>query len=201
MGTFINTNKKEFGMENPLTQNLHHMILLKEILVKEEKQLFKKRLLEKELEKRLVSYVVFANRKNILTVEDRMSKTEKNVMRYDALIKNMSQAIKESHALPMSEHKMLAMAEFLLNKSKECRIRHKQRDMKMILKAYRNYQMNIKGYSDIKYIFSDHAIEQVIQNMPENEGQIRALSGFGDNNTPQYAEGILEIVGLFRNME
>ena len=201
MGTFINTNKKEFGMDNPLTQNLHHMILLKEILLKEEKQLFKKRLLEKELEKRLVSYVVFANRKNILTVEDRMSKTEKNVMRYDALIKNMSQAIKESHALPMSEEKMITMSELLLNITKECRSSYRQRDMKMVLKAYRNYQMNIKGCSDIKYIFNDHAIEQVIQNMPENEGQIRALSGFGDNNTPQYAEGILEIVGLFRNME
>lgn len=70
----------------------------------------------------------------------------------------------------------------------------------MLLETYRSYQMNKSGFSDVKYIFSDHAVDQIIQNMPENEEQIRALKGFGDNNTPRYAEGILEIVGLFRNM-
>ncbi|MCM1159895.1 MAG: NERD domain-containing protein [Roseburia sp.] len=201
MGTFINKRKKEFGMENPLTQNLQHVILLKETLLEEEKNPIKKRLLEKELEKRFVSYVVFANKENILKVEGKNIETEKNIMRYDMLIRKMGEAIKESRALPMPEKKMMAMSEFLLNETKECRSRYRQKDMKMLLKAYRNYQKDIKGFSDTKYIFSDHAIEQIIQNMPENEEQIRALNGFGDTNTPQYAEGILEIVGLFRNME
>lgn len=201
MGTFINKRKKEFGMENPLTQNLQHVILLKETLLEEEKNPIKKRLLEKELEKRFVSYVVFANKENILKIEGKNIETEKNIMRYDMLIRKMREAIKESRVLPMPEKKMIAMSEFLLNETKECRSRYRQKNMKMLLKAYRNYQKDIKGFSDTKYIFSDHAIEQIIQNMPENEEQIRALNGFGDTNTPQYAEGILEIVGLFRNME
>lgn len=201
MGTFINKRKKEFGMENPLTQNLQHVILLKETLLEEEKNPIKKRLLEKELEKRFVSYVVFANKENILKVEGKNIETEKNIMRYDMLIRKMREAIKESRVLPMPEKKMIAISEFLLNGTKECRSRYRQKDMKMLLKAYRNYQKDIKGFSDTKYIFSDHAIEQIIRNMPENEEQIRALNGFGDTNTPQYAEGILEIVGLFRNME
>lgn len=200
MGTFIKKGKEEC-MENPLTQNLHHVIALKEILLEKERNPIKRQLLKKELEKRLVSYVVFANKKKALTIEDRSLEIEKNVMRSDKLIENMQAAAKERHAHPMSEKKRIAISEFLLNKTKEYKKKYKQKDMKMLLETYRSYQMDKSGFSDVKYVFSDKAIDQIIEKMPESEEEIRKLSGFGDKNTPRYAEGIIEIVGLFRNVE
>lgn len=121
-GSFIRTyvmygKKIKEGIYSPITQNEHHMNVIKEVR-KDSKKLLEKTIFEKIFSNNYKSIVCLANPKTVLN--DRYAKKEiKNmVIRADQLIAYIKEIDSKQAGLPMSEKQMRELAQFYLTASK-----------------------------------------------------------------------------------
>lgn len=121
-GSFIRTyvmhgKKIKEGIYSPITQNEHHMNVIKEVR-KDSKKLLEKTIFEKNFSNNYKSIICLANPKTVLN--DRYAKKEiKNrVIRADQLIAYIKEVDSKQAGLSMSEKQMKELAQFFLTASK-----------------------------------------------------------------------------------
>lgn len=123
-GNFIRTiefggNYRQEGIYSPLTQNQHHLDLMKKIVLESERGFLSRMLVKKYFERTYKPLVVLANPKTVLN--DRYAKPEvrEKVVRADQIVTYIKKACKESKEPELSDSKLLAWAESFLNIHKE----------------------------------------------------------------------------------
>lgn len=220
-GDFIRTyqmhgRKIKEGIYSPITQNVRHLQILKEIRKTDKSNIISKKLFETYFDYNYKAIVVLANPKTILNAKYAKKEIKEQIVRADHLvqkIKDMDMQVKEE----MSEKEMLEVANYFLEKNRPNRLDYAEKyetileqaknakenassatdnrreDLIVKLKAFRlerSRQEKIKPY----YIFNDAQMESLIEQNPKNEEELCQVPGFGKKKAEKYGNEILEIL-------
>jgi hypothetical protein len=123
-GDFIRTvnyngkNKKE-GIYSPITQNQHHLELIKQIRCGSKNNFLTKALFEKYFYDNYRSIVVLANPKTILNAKYAKREVKQQVIRADQLIDFIKNVNSEPGADSMNEQQMEEIAYFFFNQNRD----------------------------------------------------------------------------------
>lgn len=210
-----NRNIKE-GIYSPITQNLRHLEVLKQIRKKSKGNILLKFMFDKYFDENYKSVVVLANPKTILN--DRYAKKEVKdmIIRADQLIKYIKNINDKSTNLPSNDTDMEELAMEILKlhtpsksdytKKYESLLNDKDKDVEIVvenidekeelskrLKFFRlekSRAENIKAY----YIFTDSQLLDLIEKLPRSKEELKVISGFGEVKVEKYGDMILNII-------
>lgn len=124
VGDFIRTmefgskTKKE-GIYSPITQNQHHLELMKKIKVDNKNNILTKFMVGRYFEEFNKSVVVLANPKTVLNAKFAKKEVKEKVIRSDQLVKYIKAMYEKSKESADSEARMLAWAQSYLDLHKE----------------------------------------------------------------------------------
>ena len=138
-GDFIRTyqlrgRRIKEGIYSPITQNIRHLQIVKEVRKADRKNIITKKLFENHFEDNYKSIVVLANPKTVLCAKFAKKEVKEQIVRVDQLvhkIKEMDKQVKDS----MSEKEMLEVANFFLEKNKQDRSDYTEKYEKILAKA------------------------------------------------------------------
>ncbi len=220
-GDFIRTyqmcgRKIREGIYSPITQNIRHLQILKDIRKNDKSNLISKKLFETYFDYNYKAIVVLANPKTILNAKYAKKEIKEQIVRADQLvqkIKEMDMQVKEE----ISEKEMLEVANYFLEKNQPNRLDYAEK-YERILKQIKNTESNASQVTDnardaliaklkafrlersrqekIKpyYIFNDAQMESLIEQNPKNEEELCQVPGFGKKKADKYGKEILEIL-------
>ena len=223
-GDFIRTyqlkgRKIREGIYSPITQNIRHLQIIKEIRKSSRGNIITKKIFENYFEDNYKSIVVLANPKTVLDAKYAKKEIKEQIVRVDQLIdkiKEMDKRVKNS----MNEKEMLEIANFFLERTQQNRLDYAEKyekilekiesskenikenispvkdevkEIRLNLKAFRlerSRQEKIKPY----FIFNDAQMEDLIQKNPRSKEELCKVSGFGKIKAEKYGEDILKII-------
>lgn len=211
----LNGRKVKEGIYSPITQNIRHLQIIKEVRKANRSNIISKAFFESSFGDNYKSIVVLANPKTILNAKYAKKEVKEQIVRADQLIQKIKEMDKQVDNV-MSEKEMREVAEFFLEKNQLKRFDYVEKYEKMLeqdntctqelgknyidregliteLKAFRlNRSRNekIKPY----FIFNDAQMEELIKRNPQNKDELCQVSGFGKVKTDKYGDAILEIL-------
>lgn len=209
-----NRNIKE-GIYSPITQNLRHLEVLKQIRRTSKGNIISKFMFDKYFDENYKAIVVLANPKTILN--DRYAKKEvkEMIIRADQLINYIKDINKKSANPSSSDLEMEEIAKAILNlhtpnksdyakkydsllndRADDEKVDEnvdKREELSIKLRDYRlrkSREDNIKAY----FIFTDAQLLDLIERLPRTKEELKAISGFGEAKAEKYGDMILKII-------
>ena len=107
------------GLYSPITQNLRHLELIKQLCLAEKGNLLSRALFEKNFYENYCPVVVLANPKTILNDRYAQREVKNQIIRADQLVSYIHAINSEPTAVACGEAEMLNLAQFFLAKHKE----------------------------------------------------------------------------------
>lgn len=207
------------GTYSPITQNIRHLQIIKEIRKNTKSNIITKEIFERHFEDKYKSIVVLANPKTILNVKYAKREMKEQIVRADQLIRRIKEMDKQVKST-MSQKEMLEIVNFFLEKDnpdrtgyekkyenfvaeiakdkkdecKEFEVQNTRKaDLIVKLKAFRLEQSRLEN-SKPYYIFRDEQMEDLIAKNPKNKEELCNVSGFGKVKVEKYGDIILDIL-------
>ncbi|CZQ96749.1 Hypothetical protein Tpal_2047 [Trichococcus palustris] len=219
----FNGKRKKEGIYSPVTQNVRHMEMIKQLRLANKKNPLMRAALEKSFGDFHRSVIVLANPKTVINLKQAPKAIKDQIIRSDQLIAHIKRLLRESKDLSSSEKEMYEMADFFLNLHTENTVDYTKKyfqeadseaaseteasgrseisieesPLYQALKQYRYVTSKAEGIKAFQ-IFSNAQLEALITAMPQNLEDIKKISGFGDVKCEKYGEGIIEIVSKYR---
>lgn len=121
-GEFIRTidyngKKKKEGIYSPITQNQHHMEIIKKVRTESRSNFITKAIFEKVFDDRYRSIVVLANPKTVLNAKYAKSDIKRKIIRADQLVEYIKHCNNESRMEYMSAQQMEEIGLFFLERN------------------------------------------------------------------------------------
>lgn len=216
----INGRRRKEAIYSPVTQNEHHLELLKKIRLDEKGNFLFRRMAEKQFDRRYQSIVVLANPKTLLYAQNTDPSIREKVIRADQLVAYLRKQYQLSAEAELSDKKLNEWAEsfFDLHQEKNKNYLRKYQPylredarpippkaVKLedtpIFKALRVYRWNKSQEEGIKpyLIYNDNQLKDLIAKMPRNRRELQQVSGFGEIKAEKYGADILAIIRQFQN--
>ena len=229
-GEFIRTyqlkgRKIREGIYSPITQNIRHLQIIKEVRKSSRGNIITQKLFESYFDENYKSVVVLANPKTVLNAKYAKKEIKEQIVRADQLIqriKEMDKQVKES----MTEKEMLNVAKFFLERNQQNRLDYAEKYEKLLGKVESskekragvegekvslvNDEVKEKIRADLKafrlersrqekikpyFIFNDAQMEDLIHKNPKSKEELCQVSGFGSAKAEKYGEELLKILG------
>lgn len=207
------------GIYSPITQNLRHLEVLKQITKSVKSNILLKLIFDKYFDENYKSVVVLANPKTILNDRYANKDIRDLIIRADQLNKYIKDINEKSTNPSSSDSDMERIASRILsfhtpNKSDYTKkyegllnnidtstdvgrvvedINIKSDDLYERLKAFRlekSREESIKAY----YIFTDAQLKDLIDKLPKSKEELKAISGFGEVKVEKYGDIIISII-------
>lgn len=207
------------GIYSPITQNLRHLEVLKQITKSVKSNILLKLIFDKYFDENYKSVVVLANPKTILNDRYANKDIRDMIIRADQLNKYIKDINEKSTNPSSSDSDMERIASRILsfhtpNKSDYTKkyegllnnidtstdvgrvvedINIKSDDLYERLKAFRlekSREESIKAY----YIFTDAQLKDLIDKLPKSKEELKAISGFGEVKVEKYGDIIISII-------
>lgn len=222
----FNGKRKKEGIYSPVTQNVRHMEMIKLLRLANKKNPLMRVALEKSFGDFHKSVIVLANPKTVINLKRAPKNVKDQIIRSDQLIEYIKGLIRENKDLASSEKEMYEMAEFFVGLHKENSVDYtakyllednvevSDKAIKVLpdrveiditetplyqaLKQYRYETSEAEGIKAF-YVYNNLQLEAVIAAMPKNLDELRKVSGFGDVKCEKYGEGIIGIVGRYKD--
>ena len=219
----FNGKRKKEGIYSPITQNMRHMEMIKQLRLGNKKNPLMRVALEKSFGDFHKSVIVLANPKTVINLKSAPKDVKDQIIRSDQLIEYIKRLIRESKDLAFSEKDMYEMADFFVSMHKENPVDYTEKyftenkqEVSETVEAPEQAESNIVDtplYQDLKqyryetskaegvkafYIFSNAQLEALIADMPSSLDELRKISGFGEVKCEKYGEAILGIVDNHR---
>lgn len=220
-GDFIRTyqirgKKIREGIYSPITQNIRHLHIVKEVRKGSRSNSITKKIFENHFDDNYKSIVVLANPKTILNAKYAKKEIKEQIVRVDQLVSKISEMDKEVE-FEMSGKEMLEVANYFLERNQPNRLDYAEKYEKILeqiessndkvtsvtdetkemlireLKLFRlerSRQENIKPY----HIFNDAQMHELIEKKPRNTKELCKVHGFGDIKVEKYGDDILKIL-------
>lgn len=171
-GDFIRTyqlrgRRIKEGIYSPITQNIRHLQIVKEVRKADRKNIITKKLFENHFEDNYKSIVVLANPKTVLYAKFAKTEVKEQIVRVDQLvhkIKEMDKQVKDS----MSEKEMAEIANFFLEKNKQDRSDYTEKYEKILAKAEISNEKNAVT-EDVEVSNEKEAITKKVEVSNEKE--------------------------------
>lgn len=228
-GDFIRTteykgkNKKE-GIYSPITQNMRHLELIKNIKLSSKNNFITKAFFEKVFDDFYKDIIVLANPKTVINMKYAKKEVKEKIIRCDQLNDHIKTLLKNSKEAPFSDKDMFERAESFLSlhgtntvdytkkyileeveqetplEINEIKFELNQDGTKIedtqIYKALKQFRYEKSKEEGVKayIIFNNAQMEALILAMPSNLDDIRKVQGFGDVKCQKYGDAILEII-------
>lgn len=213
----IGGQQKKEAVYSPVTQNEHHLELLKTIKLKSQPLLFRG-MAERCFERRVQSVVVLANPKTMLYLQEAPQEIREHVIRADQLVAYMRRQYRISEEPELSDKKIRAQAKaiLLLHQEKEKNYLWKYQPywiggqrgyadrsagyvQEELLKALRVYRWNKSQEEGIKpyLVYNDKQMTDLMEKMPQNAQELLQVSGFGEVKVKKYGRELLAILREF----
>ena len=219
--TFNGKSKKE-GIYSPVTQNVRHMEMIKQLRLANKKNPLMRAALDKYFDDLYRSVIVLANPKTVINLKRAPKDVKDQIIRSDQLIEYIKRLIRENKDLASSEKEMYEMAEFFVGLHKENPVDYAEKyllasrveqseaivdrgengvaevgieetPLYQALKQYRYETSKAEGVKAFQ-IFTNSQLEAVIDAMPKSSDEFRKISGFGDVKIKKYGRDIIEVV-------
>ncbi|MGB9344217.1 HRDC domain-containing protein, partial [Trichococcus sp.] len=222
----FNGKRKKEGIYSPITQNVRHMEMIKQLRLGNKKNPLMRVALEKSFGDFHKSVIVLANPKTVINLKNAPKNVKDQIIRSDQLIEYIKRLIRESKDLASSEKEMYEMADFFVGLHKENPVGYTERylvgggfeqsdaivdsevdggvdvavDETPLYQALKQYRYETSKAEGIKayYIFNNAQLEALIAAMPRSLEELRKISGFGEVKCEKYGEEILGIVRRYR---
>ena len=224
----FNGKRKKEGIYSPITQNVRHMEMIKQLRLANKKNPLMRVALEKSFGDFHKSVIVLANPKTVINLKRAPKNVKDQIIRSDQLIEYIKRLIRENKDLASSEKDMYEMAEFFVGLHKEnpvdytekyfvdggveqseaivdreenggVEVRIEETPLYQALKQYRYETSKAEGVKAFQ-IFTNAQLEALIAAMPRSLDELRKISGFGEVKCEKYGEAILGIVGKYREV-
>lgn len=225
-GDFIRTyqlkgRKIKEGIYSPITQNMRHLQIIKEVRKAVKGNFITKKWFENYFDENYKSIVVLANPKTVLNAKFAKKEVKEQIVRADQLvqrIKEMDKQVKEE----MAEKEMIEVANFFLAQNQESRkdyaekyaeiskkvqasivdnavvenITTENATREQIVAELKAFRLERSRQEKIKpyYIFNDAQMEELIDKNPKSKEELCQVSGFGKVKADKYGEVILSII-------
>ncbi len=226
-GDFIRTyqlkgRKIREGIYSPITQNIRHLQIIKEVRKSSRGNIITKKIFENYFEDNYKSIVVLANPKTVLNAKYAKKEIKEQIVRVDQLIhkiKEMDKQVKNSK----NEKEMLEIANFFLEKNQPNRLDYAEKYERLLGKVedsnkkkvenenvssvrdemneriragLKSFRLERSRQEKIKpyFIFNDAQMENLIQKNPRSKEELCKVSGFGNVKVEKYGEDILKIL-------
>lgn len=223
--TFNGKSKKE-GIYSPVTQNVRHMEMIKALRLGNKRNPLMRMALEKSFGDFHKSVIVLANPKTVINLKQAPKNVKDQIIRSDQLIDYIKRLLRENKDLASSEKEMYEMAEFFVGLHKENTVDYAEkyllsdsgevRDEAVealpdrveiditetpIYQALKQYRYETSKAEGVKayYVYNNLQLEAIIAAMPRNLDELRKVSGFGEVKCEKYGDGIVEIVGRYKD--
>ncbi len=143
-GDFIRTvnyggNFKKEGIYSPVTQNMRHLEVIRQIRRNTKTNLILKAIFDKYFEENYKSVVVLSNPKTIVNMKYAKKEIKDKVIRYDQLVEYIKNTNKKSKQEYMSERQMEELADFFLKINQKKQVDYTER-YKRILETRLNLE-------------------------------------------------------------
>lgn len=221
----FNGKRKKEGIYSPITQNMRHMEMIKQLRLGNKKNPLMRVALEKSFGDFHKSVIVLANPKTVINLKNAPKNVKDQIIRSDQLIEYIKRLIRESKDLASSEKEMYEMADFFVGLHKENSVDYtakyllednvevSDKAIKVLpdrveiditetplyqaLKQYRYETSKAEGIKAF-YVYNNLQLEAIIEAMPRNLDELRKVSGFGEVKCEKYGEAILGIMRRYR---
>lgn len=107
------------GIYSPIAQNERHKRVLHDLMQERQTGFLARRFFEERFEYRVYSFVVFANAKTCLDMQQAPAEVKKAVLRADQLVARLQDIAKNSDAVPYTAEDMRALGELFLSHNAE----------------------------------------------------------------------------------
>lgn len=210
------------GIYSPVTQNLRHLNVLKEIRKSHKNNILMKHFFEKSFENNYQSIVVLANPKTCLKAKTAPKDICEQVIRGDQLISYIKKKNDESQNYNMKNEEMMELANFFLTQNKKDRSDYakkyeelekdilekesmkdellqngeKKNISQKIIVQLKEYRLKKSREEKVKpyYIYTDAQMNDLVSKMPINKEELLNVNGFGTIKIEKYGKDILEIL-------
>ncbi|CZR05992.1 HRDC domain-containing protein [Trichococcus flocculiformis] len=223
--TFNGTRKKE-GIYSPVTQNVRHMEMIKQLRLANKRNPLMRAALDKYFDDLYRSVIVLANPKTVINLKQAPKNVKDQIIRSDQLSDYIKRLLRENKDLASSEKEMYEMAEFFVGLHKENTVDYAEkyllsdsgevRDEAVealpdqvevditetpLYQALKQYRYETSKAEGIKayYVYNNLQLEALIAATPANLDELRKVSSFGDVKCEKYGDGIIEIVGRYKD--
>jgi hypothetical protein len=223
----FNGKRKKEGIYSPITQNVRHMEMIKQLRLANKRNPLMRAALEKSFGDFHRSVIVLANPKTVINLKHAPKAIKDQIIRSDQLIEHIKRLLRENKDLASSEKEMYKMADFFkslhtentvdytkkyfqgdstekienIEESEESNspeIRIEETPLYQELKQYRYETSKAEGVKAF-HIFSNAQLEAVIAAMPGNLDELKKISGFGEVKCQKYGDAIIEILDKYRD--
>lgn len=220
----INGLYRKEAIYSPITQNEHHLELLKKIRLEGKGNFLFRRMAEKQFDRCYQPVVVLANPKTMLYAQNCDPKIRDRVIRADQLVSYIRRQCRISSEAELSDKKLREWAESFLELHQEKNKNYlrkyqpywmgtavqrpavKETDGQIpiedtpIFKALRSYRWRKSQEEGIKpyLIYNDNQLKDLIAKMPRNKRELQKVSGFGEMKAEKYGPEVLAIIRQFR---
>lgn len=211
---------KQEGIYSPVRQNSIHLQVLKDVWMNNKSNYFTRNAFEKNFENNFQSVIVLANPKTCLFMDRAPKDVKDQVIRADQLITYIRTKDSDSKNNRSNAH-MLEEAQFYLNRHTSGKYDYAQKyaelafNMKtgsdpapenrngntyvskeLLQKSLKAFRLKQSRAEEIKpyLIFNDAQMEDLLLKMPQTQGDLLKVSGFGDAKVNKYGEEILKIL-------
>lgn len=216
----IHGQRKMEAIYSPITQNEHHLELLKKIRLEGKGNFFFRKMAQKQFDRCYQSVVVLANPKTMLYAQRSAAHIQEKVIRADQLVAFIRRQYQISAEAELSDKKLEEWAESFLALHRE---KHKNYLRKYqpywvggagyaepqmapriedtpIFKALRSYRWKKSQEEGIKpyLIYNDNQLKDLIARMPRTARELLQVSGFGEVKVKKYGAEILAIIRQFQ---
>ena len=143
-GDFIRTvnyggNFKKEGIYSPVTQNMRHLEVIRQIRRNTKTNLISKAIFDKYFEENYRSVVVLSNPKTVVNMKYAKKEIKDKVIRYDQLVDYIKNTNRKSKEETISERQMEELAEFFLKINQKKQVDYAEK-YKRILEARLNLE-------------------------------------------------------------
>ena len=222
----FNGKRKKEGIYSPVTQNVRHMEMIKALRLGNKRNPLMRVALDKSFGELHKSVIVLANPKTVINLKRAPKNVKDQIIRSDQLIDYIKRLLRENKDLASSEKEMYEMADFFVGLHKENTVDYAEkyllsdsgevRDEAVealpdrveiditetpIYQALKQYRYETSKAEGVKayYVYNNLQLEAIIEAMPRNLDELRKVSGFGEVKCEKYGDGIVEIVGRYKD--
>lgn len=222
----FNGKRKKEGIYSPVTQNVRHMEMIKALRLGNKRNPLMRVALDKSFGELHKSVIVLANPKTVINLKQAPKEIKDQIIRSDQLIAHIKKLLRENKDLASSEKDMYEMADFFVGLHKENPVDYAEkyllsdsgevRDEAVealpdrveiditetpIYQALKQYRYETSKAEGVKayYVYNNLQLEAIIEAMPRNLDELRKVSGFGEVKCEKYGDGIVEIVGRYKD--
>lgn len=222
----FNGKRKKEGIYSPVTQNVRHMEMIKALRLGNKRNPLMRMELDKSFGELHKSVIVLANPKTVINLKQAPKEIKDQIIRSDQLIAHIKKLLRENKDLASSEKDMYEMADFFVGLHKENPVDYAEkyllsdsgevRDEAVealpdrveiditetpIYQALKQYRYETSKAEGVKayYVYNNLQLEAIIEAMPRNLDELRKVSGFGEVKCEKYGDGIVEIVGRYKD--